>query len=105
MTPIPILVYHSVCADASSAYQRFTVTPDELDAQLGALAPLGCTPVPLAAVTRAAYALPSRPVVVTFDDGLADFESALPILRRHDVPSTLFVVAARVGGVADWRGH
>ena len=57
MTPIPILVYHSVCADASSAYQRFTVTPDELDAQLGALAPLGCTPVPLAAVTRAAYAL------------------------------------------------
>lgn len=36
--------------------------------------------------------LPARPLVLTFDDGYADFaEHAWPILRRHGVPCTLFV--------------
>ena len=50
----------------------------------------------------AALAAPSAPpgrdpVVVTFDDGTADFvEHALPILERHGVPATLYVATAFV---------
>jgi peptidoglycan/xylan/chitin deacetylase (PgdA/CDA1 family) len=45
--------------------------------------------------------LPSRPLLVTFDDGYANVgRNALPLLRREGVPSAVFVVA----GVTDRQG-
>ena len=42
-------------------------------------------------------------LAVTFDDGYLNFmESALPVLREREIPATLFVPAAKVGGVNDW---
>lgn len=39
--------------------------------------------------------LPSRPVLITFDDAYRDFRDvAWPILRRYDLPATLFVPTA-----------
>ena len=96
---VPILLYHSIASDVARGYRPFAVSEAQLDTQLAALRSLGCTPVPLAALDGP---LPPRSVVVTFDDGLADFAAALPILRRHDVPATLFVTAGYVGGEARW---
>jgi peptidoglycan/xylan/chitin deacetylase (PgdA/CDA1 family) len=46
--------------------------------------------------------LPSRPVVLTFDDGYADFFSAaVPILQSHGFTATSFVVTGRMG----WGGY
>ena len=46
-----------------------------------------------------------RVVALTFDDGYRDFqEQAWPILRQLGFGATLFVVADRVGGRADWAG-
>jgi peptidoglycan/xylan/chitin deacetylase (PgdA/CDA1 family) len=43
--------------------------------------------------------LPLRSLAITFDDGYRDFaELAWPILRRHNVPVTLFVATGYVGG-------
>lgn len=42
--------------------------------------------------------LPSHPVVLTFDDGYADFyTAAIPILRSHGFTATDFVISGRMG--------
>jgi peptidoglycan/xylan/chitin deacetylase (PgdA/CDA1 family) len=56
----------------------------------------------------------SDPVVITFDDGTADFvEHALPILERHRLPMTLYAATAFIdegrpfpgdGRPLSWRG-
>jgi peptidoglycan/xylan/chitin deacetylase (PgdA/CDA1 family) len=47
--------------------------------------------------------LPARSVVLTFDDGYDNFRThALPVLQEHGFPATVFAVADRVGGEADW---
>jgi peptidoglycan/xylan/chitin deacetylase (PgdA/CDA1 family) len=47
--------------------------------------------------------LPAQPVVLTFDDAFADFETtAMPILQRHGFPATLYVPTAYPGRTASW---
>jgi len=42
--------------------------------------------------------LPSRPVVLTFDDGYADFfTAAIPIMQSHGFTATDFVISGRMG--------
>jgi peptidoglycan/xylan/chitin deacetylase (PgdA/CDA1 family) len=48
--------------------------------------------------------LPSRSVAITFDDGFLDnYEIALPILKRYNIPSTIYVMVGAVEtGSAPW---
>jgi len=46
---------------------------------------------------------PHKSVVLTFDDGFANFaEHALPVLQRFALKATVFVVVNRIGQRADW---
>jgi peptidoglycan/xylan/chitin deacetylase (PgdA/CDA1 family) len=47
--------------------------------------------------------VPEKAVVLTFDDGFADFHrNALPVLTRYGLTATLYVVSGCVGGSSRW---
>ena len=106
MESVPVLMYHRITVDALPELRRYSIAPEQFDVQLALLRRKGCHAITLddwrRAVTRR-EPLPGRPVLLTFDDGYRDFHrEAWPILRRHGMFATVFLVASRIGGAADW---
>ena len=96
----PILMYHSVAQEPPAATRRLSVTPGAFEEHVAYLANSGYTGLTfsdLADAFRTGATLPQRPVVLTFDDGYADFASeAWPVLRRYSFPATVFVTTGWV---------
>ncbi len=98
---VPILMYHEV-ARRPDTRSRLAVSPGSFAAQLAYLQDAGFSTITF---TQAAAALadggplPERPVVLTFDDGFADFHrEVLPLLRHYGFTATVFVTT---GWIAD----
>jgi peptidoglycan/xylan/chitin deacetylase (PgdA/CDA1 family) len=93
--PVPVLMYHSVQETPPRATRRLSVHPEAFDAQMATLARRGFTTLTfgqLGAALEGGTPLPERPVVLTFDDGYADFhEHALPRLESRGFTATVFV--------------
>jgi peptidoglycan/xylan/chitin deacetylase (PgdA/CDA1 family) len=71
------------------------VTPEILSFQIRLLKRLGYR---FATLKDALLSHDERIAVITFDDGYADnFTVGLPVLDRHDVPATIFVITGDVG--------
>jgi peptidoglycan/xylan/chitin deacetylase (PgdA/CDA1 family) len=112
-TPVPILLYHSISTTAMPSAQRWTVHPKTFAAHMAYVHEHQYTPLTVTQLARALsdrrICLPNRPVVITFDDGLADFYTgALPILRQHGFVATLYVTSGLVGRTSRGlypRGH
>lgn len=105
MTPIPILLYHSVAPEATPAYARWCVDPELFARHVEVVRTLGFTPLTISALVDATAAgeLPERPMAITFDDGRADFtEHALPVIEAAALPTTLYVVTGRIGATSSW---
>ncbi|WP_378950380.1 polysaccharide deacetylase family protein [Pelosinus sp. sgz500959] len=96
-TGVPILAYHQV-SDADDIY---SVTADQFEEQMNYLASKGYTAISLEELFNAYEGkgtLPSHPIVITFDDGYEDnFLTALPIMEKYHMRSTVFVVSGLVG--------
>lgn len=103
---VPILMYHSIAPTWPETFGRWTVAPALFSSHLDALAAANYTPLTLSAAVgavRAGRSLPPRTVILTFDDGFADFLSnALPLLEEHGFPATLFVTTGYLGGTSRW---
>jgi peptidoglycan/xylan/chitin deacetylase (PgdA/CDA1 family) len=104
---IPILMYHSISSYASSKFKPCIVSPEVFDQHLSYLEQYHYTPITVTqfvqAMARGGDGLPPHPVVLTFDDGYADFYTkALPALQRHGFTATLYVATAFVGGTSRW---
>lgn len=96
---VPILAYHGVTGDHSPpplANRRRLHVPRARFAEHLRLIASQRQPIPLSRLWTCLArncALPRRAVVVTFDDGYRNvLTQALPLLREHGVPATVFVV-------------
>ena len=101
---VVVLLYHAV-GDRDEPASRFVVPARRFERQLAWLrrrySVLGLDEY---VRCRLEHRLPPpRSVVITFDDGYADnAELAHPLLRRHGVPATVFLVSRALGGSNTW---
>lgn len=108
VTYVPILYYHYIRTNPNPRDRvgfGLSTPPAAFRAQMQYLAGHGFHVIPLHEAVLAIQhhsGLPSRPVVLTFDDGYADFfTTAVPILQSHGFTATSFVVSGRMG----WGGY
>ena len=101
---IPILVYHYVDASPPPAgpyAAGLTVRTQDFEAEMALLERGGYHTVTFDQLWRAMARqtpLPSKPVLLTFDDGGRDnYTVAFPILKRHGLVATFFVITDSVG--------
>jgi peptidoglycan/xylan/chitin deacetylase (PgdA/CDA1 family) len=95
---VVVLIYHRVGSGSGSEVDLPLGLFEEqmaLLAETGRVEPLANA---LEVLGRAGPPEGPLPVVVTFDDGTADFaEQAVPVLVRHRIPATLYVATAFLG--------
>jgi peptidoglycan/xylan/chitin deacetylase (PgdA/CDA1 family) len=111
----PILMYHSIGETVPRGFQRWVVRPAQFRAQVRGLVEAGYAALTVRALVAARTArqmsisASTREVVLTFDDGYADFLShAAPVLRDYGMTATLFACPGLLGRafnelpVLDW---
>jgi peptidoglycan/xylan/chitin deacetylase (PgdA/CDA1 family) len=104
---VPILMYHSISDHASPKFKQFTVSPKLFAEHMAYLHQHRYTPITVTqfatALSQSGARLPERPVVITFDDGFADFYTeGLLVLRRYGFAATLYVATAFINGTSRW---
>ena len=104
---IPIFMYHSISIPAQTGFRPCTVSPEAFDAHLSCLEQYHYTPVTVTQFVKAMGAgggeLPLRPVILTFDDGYADFYTdAFPALQRRSFTATIYIATGFTGSTSRW---
>ena len=103
---IPILMYHSISHSTNSRYRALCVPPGVFTAQIDYLSCNAYTPLNVTQLVHAFIGkalLPERPVVLTFDDGFADFyDHALPVLLHYNSTATLYIATDFVDRTSLW---
>jgi len=103
---LPILMYHEVTPSPPADFRFYSVTPERFGQQMGFLARAGYSTLSLdllAERSASGAPLPSRSVIITFDDGFKScIEHAVPHLERFGFTAAFFAVAGLVGGGSRW---
>ncbi len=108
---LPIVVYHIVrpsYPSDSAAVRAIALTPETFAAEMQHLKAGGYHVVrfsDLEAYFKDGTALPSKPIILSFDDGWGDqFVYAFPILEKYHYPATFFVFTNAIGrrGFLSW---
>lgn len=106
--PVPILLYHCIHRSPANTVANYTVAPSELRRQLDCVVEAGLTALTVTRFCRILDAkgpdgLPARPILLTFDDGFADYyDEVVPALIERGLVATLYVTTGllRRGGPA-----
>lgn len=80
-TQVPILMYH--------------YTPEDFEVQLLHLQDNGYHTITMNELAHYLYigvSLPTKPVVLTFDDGFADQQKAFDLLKKYNMKATLYLI-------------
>ncbi len=102
---VPVLLYHYISLNPNKtdiARNGLSTAPDVFDQQLATLKTNGFTTVTfdeLAAAFDGKMTLPAKPVILTVDDGYADFYyNAYPILQKYQMKAIAFIPTGLMGG-------
>ncbi|MGW2560247.1 polysaccharide deacetylase family protein [Streptomyces sp. NPDC001514] len=101
-------MYHAVGHRPAPATYGLSVSPEAFAEQMELIGERGFTPVTTAELGRAwrrGEPLPTRPVLITFDDGYEGVHRhALPVLAKRGFASTLFVSTGWLRGEHETGG-
>jgi len=94
---VPVLMYHSINVEDNI----LCVSPGDLEKQLDYLVSEGYHTVTVKHLLAAAEeraALPTKPIVITFDDGYRNnYTVAYPMLKARGMVATIYVFTEKVG--------
>lgn len=107
---IPILMYHSISQSTNPKFKQFSVPPTLFAEHMAYLYQHDYTTLSATQFIQIRVQgkdkLPERSVLVTFDDGFADFfTEALPVLRWYGFVATLYITTAFINGTSLWMQH
>ena len=103
---VPVLMYHSI--DHNDKNTKLSVSPESFARQMEFLRKNNYNVVPLERVVP--YIIrrekpPAKTIAITLDDGFHNnYQDAYPVLKRYNIPATIFVIVNRVGapGFLTW---
>jgi len=97
---VPIIMYHYVHPNPDAG-DRLTVSPEVFDRQMRFLKSRHYNVVPLQLLgdlIRDKKKIPPKTIAITLDDGHKDnFTYVFPILKRYNLPATMFIIINEVG--------
>ena len=104
---VPILMYHMVSDDiAHTKLPKLRVSPKRFRSQMSYLKENGYAGITIREwldYRRGNGTCPSKPVIITFDDGYRNFyTTAWPIIKGYGFKSVVFLVTKYIGGVNLW---
>lgn len=103
---VPVIMYHKI--DDNSATSALSVSPQSFERQMNFLKKHKYNVVPVMEIVRMLRNrshIPSKTIAITFDDGYENnYTYAYPVLKKLDLPATIFVVTDWVGrdGYMTW---
>jgi peptidoglycan/xylan/chitin deacetylase (PgdA/CDA1 family) len=104
LQPVPILLYHCIGDDTSGPLGRYTLSVRDFRDHMAWIADSGYSTLTVSQYVDTLAdrrPLPHRPLLITFDDGFADFvRNALDVLVAHGHVSTMYVTTA-----GTWRSR
>jgi peptidoglycan/xylan/chitin deacetylase (PgdA/CDA1 family) len=103
---VPVLMYHSIDNDDKTS--KLSVSPENFARQMEFLHKNRYNVISLEKAIP--YIMkrenpPAKTIAITFDDGFENnYKSAYPVLKKYNIPATIFVVTSYVGspGFLSW---
>jgi peptidoglycan/xylan/chitin deacetylase (PgdA/CDA1 family) len=96
---VPILLYHHIGYSLKDS--EFYVSPEAFESQMNYLYAHGYRTISVEQLTQAIHfgaQLPSRPILLTFDDGSETvYTDALPIMQKYGFTGTAYIVYNFIG--------
>jgi peptidoglycan/xylan/chitin deacetylase (PgdA/CDA1 family) len=101
-----ILMYHSVTFPGSGRERRFSCPPSLFERHINYLCSAGYSVLSLTEIHERLVEggdIPEKTVSITLDDGFGNnYENAYPVLRKYNLPATIFLVAGLIGKTSEW---
>jgi peptidoglycan/xylan/chitin deacetylase (PgdA/CDA1 family) len=101
-----VVQYHRVGEPCLFEYPGMTVSPKVFAEQIGWLKANGFTSITSAqwsAVRLRNWALPTKPILLIFDDGYRDLATyAFPVLQQASMSCAVGLVTSEIGGINRW---